>query len=71
MRQAHDELEIAERKHELVLKEHKNEIEVLKKQHSKENSELKQLLEEAKEDYLNEIENVCDRQISFIEFFLG
>ncbi|XP_043669772.1 hyaluronan mediated motility receptor-like isoform X2 [Vespula pensylvanica] len=70
LRQAHDELEIAERKHELVLKEHKNEIEVLKKQHSKENSELKQLLEEAKEDYLNEIENLSiarDKEIADLQ----
>lgn len=56
--QAHEELEIAEQRHEHVLKEHKNEIEALKMQHIEENTKLKRLLEEAKEDYLNEIENV-------------
>ncbi|XP_046838598.1 hyaluronan mediated motility receptor-like isoform X4 [Vespa crabro] len=68
--QAHEELEIAEQKHELVLKEHKNEIEALQKQHSEEKSELKQLLEEAKEDYLNEIENLSiarDKEIAELQ----
>ncbi|XP_047365334.1 hyaluronan mediated motility receptor-like isoform X5 [Vespa velutina] len=68
--QAHEELEIAEQKHEFVLKEHKNEIEALQKQHSEEKSELKQLLEEAKEDYLNEIENLSiarDKEIAELQ----
>ncbi|XP_014616668.1 PREDICTED: hyaluronan mediated motility receptor-like isoform X2 [Polistes canadensis] len=56
--QAHKELEIAEEKHERLLKVHKTEIEALKKKHHEENLELTQLLKETKENYLNEIESL-------------
>ncbi|KAK2583461.1 hypothetical protein KPH14_009431 [Odynerus spinipes] len=56
--QAHEELEVADQKHTLVLKKHKHDIEVLKKQHNQENAKLKQSLKEAKEEYATEIENL-------------
>ncbi|XP_043505603.1 myosin-9-like isoform X2 [Polistes fuscatus] len=56
--QAHKELEIAEEKHERLLKVHKTEIEALKKKHSEENLEIIQLLGETRENFLNELESI-------------
>lgn len=57
--QAHKELEIAEEKHERLLKVHKTEIEALKKKHSEENLEIIQLLGETRENFLNELESLA------------
>ncbi|KAI4504568.1 hypothetical protein M0802_000118 [Mischocyttarus mexicanus] len=56
--QALEELKIAEQNHEHLLKVHKTEIEDLQKEHCEENLKLRQLLAEAKENYLNEIESL-------------
>lgn len=58
LREAHQELEDSDRKHNLILKKHKEDLADVMKLHDEEKFQLKKQLEDARLDYLKEIENL-------------
>lgn len=68
LREAHQELEDSDRKHNLILKKHKEDLADIMKLHDEEKFQLKKQLEDARLDYLKEIENVHKLVYTFIYF---
>lgn len=63
-------MEKANEKHTKLLASHKNELELTTKIHAEEQTKLKDLLEEARSDYLRELENVIIIYYLFRNLFI-
>lgn len=70
LREAHQELENSDKKHNLVLKKHTEDLADMVKLHDEETFMLKQQLEDARLEYLKEIENLTmarDKDVAELE----
>ncbi|XP_068972661.1 putative leucine-rich repeat-containing protein DDB_G0290503 isoform X3 [Bombus flavifrons] len=74
LREAHQELEDSHRKHTLILKKHQEELGDIIKLHDEEKYKLKQQLEDARLNYIKEIENLTiarDKEVSEVKEAAG
>ena len=74
LREAHQELEDSHRKHTLILKKHQEELGDIIKIHDEEKYKLKQQLEDARLNYIKEIENLMiarDKEVSEVKEAAG
>ncbi|XP_003394867.3 putative leucine-rich repeat-containing protein DDB_G0290503 isoform X6 [Bombus terrestris] len=74
LREAHQELEDSHRKHTLILKKHQEELGDIIKLHDEEKYKLKQQLEDARLNYIKEIENLMiarDKEVSEVKEAAG
>ncbi|XP_043579605.1 hyaluronan mediated motility receptor-like isoform X4 [Bombus pyrosoma] len=74
LREAHQELEDSHRKHTFILKKHQEELGDIIKLHDEEKYKLKQQLEDARLNYIKEIENLTiarDKEVSEVKEAAG
>ncbi|XP_014470917.1 PREDICTED: hyaluronan mediated motility receptor-like isoform X2 [Dinoponera quadriceps] len=68
--EAQKELELSNSKHALMVEKYKKDLDDMRNQHAEEKSKLEQLLEDTKEEYLKELENVSmarDKELDYLK----